>query len=375
MAPLSSFQALTHLVIAAIVVVATRPIEGFVREERGYLPASGAPPSTAQDEPTPRSRRPLACHRSSCVYPSTPLPFPSDSSGMLRIRGGGAKVAPKRTSGTGGDSDAVSKPILGPITRRNAADSAGEKGEDGKEDGQQEFAPQFLDFESRVGFMKKVYLTLSIQLVYTGLVCAAMRGYRDAILGVLFGHGNVPQILFFISTFVTIISTHTIMWKNPELRQSFPRNLPLLTAYTTAWALYVGVFSLMFTKGSVMRAVVQSAFVVGSLTAYAFRTNPKHELTQFGAGLYSAGNALSLFCLMKIFFFRGHRASDLALSCLATLFFSLYLVFDTYRIIGGKHRQSSMFSVKDWAMAAMELYQDIMQIFLHLLSIFGEVQS
>lgn len=69
----------------------------------------------------------------------------------------------------------------------------------------------------------------------------------------------------------------------------------------------------------------------GSLTAYAFRTNPKHELTQFGAGLYSAGNALSLFCLMKIFFFRGHRASDLALSCLATLFFSLYLVFDTYR--------------------------------------------
>ena len=69
----------------------------------------------------------------------------------------------------------------------------------------------------------------------------------------------------------------------------------------------------------------------GSLTAYAFRTNPKHELTQLGAGLYSAGNALGMFCLMKLFFFRGHRASDLALSCLATLFFSLYLVYDTYR--------------------------------------------
>lgn len=69
----------------------------------------------------------------------------------------------------------------------------------------------------------------------------------------------------------------------------------------------------------------------GSLTAYAFRTNPKHELTQFGAGLYSAGNALGMFCLMKLFFFRGHRASDLALSCVATLFFSLYLVYDTYR--------------------------------------------
>lgn len=48
-----------------------------------------------------------------------------------------------------------------------------------------------------------------------------------------------------------------------QLRQSFPKNLPLLTAFTTAWALYVGVFSLMFTRGSVIRAVFQAAFVVG----------------------------------------------------------------------------------------------------------------
>jgi len=49
-----------------------------------------------------------------------------------------------------------------------------------------------------------------------------------------------------------------------QLRQSFPKNLPLLTAFTTAWALYVGVFSLMFTQGSVIRAVFQAAFVVGA---------------------------------------------------------------------------------------------------------------
>lgn len=92
-----------------------------------------------------------------------------------------------------------------------------------------------------------------------------------------------------------------------------------------------------------MKYVVRSSFAIptnflyaitrdlGSLTAYAFRTNPKHELTQLGAGLYSVGNALGMFCLMKLFFFRNHRASDLALSCVATLFFSLYLVYDTYR--------------------------------------------
>eukprot|EP00904_Undaria_pinnatifida_P011779 jgi/Undpi1/7731/HiC_scaffold_23.g10204.m1 len=298
------------------------------------------------------------------------------------MRAGAAKVAPpppSQNAGTGGSaSSATSKPAwsaLGPITRKNAADAAAaEKEVQGQEGGQQEFAPQFLDFQSRVGFMKKVYLTVSVQLVYTGLVCAMMRGYREPILQLLFGHGKVPQILFFISTIATIFGTNAVMWSNIELRQSFPRNLPLLTAFTTAWALYVGVFSLMFTQGSVIRAVFQAAFVVGSLTAYAFRTNPKHELTQFGAGLYSAGNALGMFCLMKLLFFRGHRASDLALSCFATLFFSLYLVYDTYRIIGGKHRQSGMFGVKDWAVAAMALYEDIMQIFIHLLALFGEAQ-
>lgn len=71
--------------------------------------------------------------------------------------------------------------------------------------------------------------------------------------------------------------------------------------------------------------------VPGSLTAYAFRTNPKHELTRLGSGLYSAGNALMMFCVMKLFFFRGNRASDIALSCFASLFFSLYLIYDTYR--------------------------------------------
>ena len=54
----------------------------------------------------------------------------------------------------------------------------------------------------------------------------------------------------------------------PQLRQNFPKNLPLLTVFTTAWALYVGVFSLMFTRGSVVRAVFQAAFVVGAMVTW-----------------------------------------------------------------------------------------------------------
>lgn len=83
---------------------------------------------------------------------SSSRPPPSYLSGALRTRGGSKVAPPKKTNrGTGSSS----KPILGPITRQSAADSAA-KDDKALEDGQQEFSPQFLDFQSRVGFMKKV---------------------------------------------------------------------------------------------------------------------------------------------------------------------------------------------------------------------------
>ena len=64
----------------------------------------------------------------------------------------------------------------------------------------------------------KVYLTVSCQLVYTGLVCMLMRGYRDPILRLLFANGSVPQVLFFVGTLGTIIFTNATLWANVDVR-------------------------------------------------------------------------------------------------------------------------------------------------------------
>lgn len=63
-----------------------------------------------------------------------------------------------------------------------------------------------------------MYLTLSVQLVYTGLVSTLMRGYREPILRMLFGNGNIPQVLFMIGTLGTILLTQATMWANVEVR-------------------------------------------------------------------------------------------------------------------------------------------------------------
>lgn len=63
-----------------------------------------------------------------------------------------------------------------------------------------------------------MYLTVSIQLVYTGLVCTLMRGYREPILQLLFRNGNIPQVLFMIGTLGTILLTQATMWANVEVK-------------------------------------------------------------------------------------------------------------------------------------------------------------
>ncbi|CAM9122005.1 unnamed protein product [Ectocarpus sp. 6 AP-2014] len=48
-----------------------------------------------------------------------------------------------------------------------------------------------------------------------------------------------------------------------ERAKQLPEKSPVTGAYTTTWALYIGLYSLFPTGGTVMRAVFQSAFVIG----------------------------------------------------------------------------------------------------------------
>ena len=51
------------------------------------------------------------------------------------------------------------------------------------------------------------------------------------------------------------------------------------------------------------------------------------------------------------------------------LVFSLYLVYDTQLMLGGKHKYA--LSPEEYIFAALNLYLDIINLFLYLLSIFG----
>ena len=56
---------------------------------------------------------------------------------------------------------------------------------------------------------------------------------------------------------------------------------------------------------------------------------------------------------------------------MGAMLFSMYIVYDTQLIMGGKSRQFQ-YSLDDYCIAALNIYVDIIQLFLYLLQLFGD---
>lgn len=64
---------------------------------------------------------------------------------------------------------------------------------------------------------------------------------------------------------------------------------------------------------------------------------------------------------------------SLVYASLGALLFSFYLVYDTQLMMGGKHKYS--LSPEEYIFAALNLYLDIINIFLYILTIIGAVRD
>lgn len=60
---------------------------------------------------------------------------------------------------------------------------------------------------------------------------------------------------------------------------------------------------------------------------------------------------------------------SLVYACLGALLFSVYLVYDTQMMMGGKHKYS--IHPEEYIFAALNLYVDIINIFIMILGIIG----
>lgn len=86
-----------------------------------------------------------------------------------------------------------------------------------------------------------------------------------------------------------------------------------------------------------------------------------------GGILFAATLVLFIFAIV-LMFWRSDTAR-LVYACFGALLFSVYLIYDTQLMIGGNHKYS--ISPEEYVFAALNLYIDIVQIFIYILSIIG----
>ena len=107
------------------------------------------------------------------------------------------------------------------------------------------------------------------------------------------------------------------------------------------------------------------AFLSLAITLFAFQT--KIDFTMMSGCLFVALIVLICFGILTIFF--HSKFVRLVYACLGALVFGLYLVFDTQLMMGGKKRYT--ISPEEYIFAALNLYIDIITLFLYILEIIG----
>lgn len=223
--------------------------------------------------------------------------------------------------------------------------------------------------DSRVGFVRKVYGLLSLQLIVTFGAVFWTSTHKQLVFNLL--NGPQGQLVMALPFGVALVCPFLLTMRQ-SLQSSHMTNFLILALFTLAESVCVSIVSCMFTSRSVLLAVAQTAAATVGLTAFALQPNPKYDLSAFGSLLFSG--LIAIMTTRLISWFLPMPPMELLMSCVTTLLFSGFIVYDTRRITEGNHPGHSL-QPHQHVLGAMILYTDIIGLFLQLLRLFGETEN
>jgi len=215
--------------------------------------------------------------------------------------------------------------------------------------------------EVRNGFITKVYGILSAQLLLTAAIAAPFV-MNEAVKNWVHAQGRPILIAVLVLNIALLCGMNCCC---QESMRRFPTNYILLFAFTATEGFLVGAICSVYTINSILVAVFATAFLVGALTLYAITT--KSDFTGMGVYLFAAALVLMIFGIFCMFF-----ASPLMhkiYCCIGILIFSFYLIYDTQMVMG---KGELRLGIDDYVFGALQLYLDIIQLFLYILQLVGD---
>lgn len=217
----------------------------------------------------------------------------------------------------------------------------------------------FSDSRIRHIFIRKTYSIVSLNMMITTVICACFI-YVEPLRQ--FIRAN-PMILWstLLGTFLIII----VLSCCGDIARSYPLNIVLIGIFTILESVIVGAISSVYNTEAVLIAAGITVVIVVGITIFAFQT--KCDFT--GAGVYIFVFSLVLIVFGIVSILIPSRTLEVIYASMGACLFTFYLVFDTQLMIGGKHTYS--ISPEDYVMAALNLYLDIINLFLMVLRLVG----
>lgn len=225
--------------------------------------------------------------------------------------------------------------------------------------------------EVRLGFIKKVYGILTVQLISTVIVATPVSLTIKSIVT----RNPALAMSLMIGSLVLSVTTICAMTCCPGLTRSFPTNYIMLGVFTITESILVGATCARYPPELVLGCAAATAVIFLGLTMYAWTT--KSDFTGCGPYLFAALlGMLVVSCgilLMQMLVPGANTAVTQKLFAgLMVILFTMYIVYDTQLMIGEFKGHAHQFEVDDYVFAALNLYLDILNLFLYLLDLFGD---
>lgn len=146
-------------------------------------------------------------------------------------------------------------------------------------------------------------------------------------------------------------------------RTQFPLNIAMVLLFTFAMGVMVAPVLYVYNArqpGIIVQAAALTVGAFGILTLYAFVS--RRDFSAWGSFLIVGLWVLIGTSLLNIFFHSA--AAELWIASVAILIFSGLLVFDTWRL-------RNVFGPDDYVTAAVQIYLDLLNMFMAILRVLG----
>ncbi|VDM92054.1 unnamed protein product [Onchocerca ochengi] len=205
----------------------------------------------------------------------------------------------------------------------------------------------------RLGFLRKIFGILSVQLLITAIICTALYATEEIRL-------FLQEQLWIV--LMSVICSFALLFAMFIHARSVPLNYILLVSWTVMQSITIVSF---FDVKVVIEAVALTALTVISLFIYT-ASQSKRDFQKHWAIVFSISMIFVAASFMHLFI--QSAPVDFFMATFGAVLFSIYLVFDIDRIM---HYSSP----EDYIEACVSLYLDIINLFLRILQILNEANG